>query len=84
MNWNKWLRQAHRWLSIAFTVVSAAIFVALAIGRSPASWLYYVPLLPLALLTCSGLYMFFLPYAPRRGGDARVSMDAPRSSTHRG
>ncbi len=30
MNWNKWVRQTHRWLSIAFTVTVIANFVALA------------------------------------------------------
>ena len=27
MNWNTWIRQIHRWMSIVFTVVVAAIFV---------------------------------------------------------
>jgi len=30
MNWNKWVRQIHRWVSIAFTVTVIANFVALA------------------------------------------------------
>jgi hypothetical protein len=29
------------------------------------NWNAYLPLLPLALLLFSGLYMFFLPYAVR-------------------
>ena len=29
MNWNKWIRQVHRWLSIAFTVAVIVTFVAL-------------------------------------------------------
>jgi cellulose synthase/poly-beta-1,6-N-acetylglucosamine synthase-like glycosyltransferase len=32
MNWNKWIRQSHRWMSIAFTVTVIANFVALAKG----------------------------------------------------
>ena len=32
MNWNYWIRQAHRWLSIAFTLTVIANFVALAQG----------------------------------------------------
>ena len=32
MNWNAWIRQTHRWLSIAFTVTVIANFVALARG----------------------------------------------------
>ncbi len=68
MNWSTWIRQAHRWLSIAFTVVVAAIFVTLGIGKEPAEWVYFLPLFPLALMTASGLYLFALPYAAKRRG----------------
>ena len=61
MNWNKWLRQTHRWLSIAFTVTVLANFVAMGLGQSP-PWAVYSPLLPLALLLFTGLYLFVLPY----------------------
>jgi hypothetical protein len=61
LNWNKWLRQTHRWLSIAFTVTVIANFVAMGLGQSP-PWVVYSPLLPLALLLFTGLYMFVLPY----------------------
>jgi len=64
MNWNKWIRQIHRWLSIAFTVTVIANFVVLAQGKS-ISWVTYSPLLPLAVLLFTGLYMFVLPYATR-------------------
>ena len=68
MDWNKWIRQIHRWLSIIFTVTVIANFVTMALGEPPA-WVVYSPLLPLFLLLFSGLYMFFLPYAVRwRGG----------------
>ncbi len=62
MNWSKWVRQVHRWLSIAFTVTVISNFVALGLGEPPA-WLVYSPLLPLFLLLFTGLYMFVLPYA---------------------
>ena len=65
MNWNKWVRQIHRWLSMIFTAVVIAIFVALGLGREPAAWVYFLPLFPLALLMVSGLYLFVLPYAAR-------------------
>jgi hypothetical protein len=70
MNWNGWIRQFHRWVSIAFTVTVIANFVALARGAGmPPPWVTYSPLLPLALLLFSGLYLFVLPYAVRwRGG----------------
>jgi heme A synthase len=62
LNWNKWVRQIHRWLSIAFTVTVIVTFVALA-QKEPAVWVSYVPLLPLGLLLLTGLYLFVLPYA---------------------
>ena len=64
MNWNTWIRQTHRWLSIAFTVTVIANFVAMSRGEPP-PWVTYSPLLPLALLLFTGLYMFVLPYATR-------------------
>jgi hypothetical protein len=67
LNWNGWMRQIHRWLSIAFTVTVIANFVALAQGSgAPPAWVTYSPLLPLGLLLISGLYLFALPYAARR------------------
>ena len=67
MNWNSWIRQVHRWVSIAFTVTVTANFIALAQrSGTPPPWVTYSPLLPLALLLFSGLYLFVLPYAARR------------------
>jgi cellulose synthase/poly-beta-1,6-N-acetylglucosamine synthase-like glycosyltransferase len=65
LNWNNWIRQTHRWLSIAFTVTVIANFVALAQGGTPPPWVTYSPLLPLALLMFTGWYMFVLPYATK-------------------
>ncbi|MDX8514313.1 hypothetical protein [Mesorhizobium captivum] len=71
MDWSKWIRQLHRWLSIIFTATVIANFVAMALGEPPA-WVVYSPLLPLFLLLFSGLYMFVLPYAAKwRGEPAR-------------
>ena len=67
MNWNHWIRQTHRWLSIAFTVTVIANFVVMSQGTPP-PWVTYSPLLPLAFLLFTGLYMFVLPYAARRRG----------------
>ena len=61
MDWNKWTRQLHRWLSIAFTATVLANFIAMALGQPPA-WIVYSPLPLLFLLLFSGLYMFALPY----------------------
>ena len=64
MNWNNWVRQAHRWLSIAFTVAVIVNIVALG-QEEPAEWVGLLALLPLALLLFTGLYLFVLPYATR-------------------
>ena len=71
MDWSKWIRQLHRWLSIVFTVTVVANFIAMTMGPPPA-WIVYSPLIPLFLLLFSGLYMFVLPYAAGwRGNPAR-------------
>lgn len=61
------IRQSHRWLSLAFTLTVIANFVALAIGKGaqPPALITYSPLVPLALLTFSGLYLFALPYTTK-------------------
>lgn len=64
MNWNKWIRQTHRWLSIAFTLTVIANFVVMAQGPPPV-WVTYSPLPPLALLLFTGLYLFVLPHATK-------------------
>ena len=71
MNWNAWIRQIHRWLSILFTVTVIANFVLVAQGK-PVSWVTYSPLPPLALLLLSGLYMFVLPYFAKRRSSRRT------------
>jgi hypothetical protein len=59
-----WVRQVHRWLSIAFTV--AAIINIAAMGlQQPAIWVGLLALVPLVLLLLTGLYLFALPYAAR-------------------
>jgi heme A synthase len=70
LNWNHWIRQIHRWLSMIFTVAVIVTFVALA-QEKPAVWVSYVPLLPLLLLLLTGLYLFALPYVTRRRGRER-------------
>jgi hypothetical protein len=64
LNRHKWVRQIHRWLSIVFTLTVIANFAAMTRGQPPA-WVTYSPLLPLALLLFTGLYLFVLPYATR-------------------
>lgn len=59
------IRQGHRWLSIAFT---GAVLLNFAVMRweSVALWVGAFTLLPLFLLLVTGLYLFVLPYLPRR------------------
>ena len=64
MNWNKWVRQTHRSLSIAFTVAVIVNLVAVLRARYTA-WVGLLALLPLVLLLFTGLYLFVLPYATR-------------------
>lgn len=74
MSWGKGIRQSHRWLSIIFTAIVVAIFIAKGTGTEPAEWVYLLPLIPLSLLTLSGLYRFALPYAARRRGVHRAAV----------
>ena len=80
MNWNVWIRQIHRWVSIAFTLAVIANFIALARagGEMPPPWITYSPLPPLALLLFTGLYLFVLPYASRRRAGQRADVSARR------
>jgi hypothetical protein len=65
---NRWVREVHRWGSIAFTVGFVANFIALVVGHGhlPPPWVTYSPLPPLAVLLLTGLYMFVLPYTVGR------------------
>ncbi|GIJ31192.1 hypothetical protein [Micromonospora sediminimaris] len=65
MSGSNWIRQTHRWLAIVFTVTVIVTFVALA-QENPVEWIAYLPLLPLALLMITGLYLFVLPYVAKR------------------
>ncbi|MCP4619487.1 MAG: hypothetical protein GY844_23985 [Bradyrhizobium sp.] len=64
MNWNKLIRQSHRWLSIAFTLAVMVNIVAM-MQEKQAVWVGVLALVPLILLLLSGLYLFVLPYAAR-------------------
>jgi archaellum biogenesis protein FlaJ (TadC family) len=64
LNWNKWLRQIHRWLSIAFTL-AVIVNIAALVRAEQAVWVGLLALLPLVLLLLTGLYLFALPYAAK-------------------
>ena len=64
---SQWIRQIHRWVSIAFTVTRHRQLRrhGRGTGQQPPAWMTYSPLLPLFLLLFTGLYMFVLPYAAK-------------------
>ncbi len=59
------IRVAHRWLSAAFTLAVIANLVAIAVG-STATWVGFLALVPLIPLLFTGIYLFVLPYLPKR------------------
>jgi len=64
LNWNKWIRQTHRWLCVAFTVAVIINIVTVVRGKY-SSGVGLVAVVPLAFLLLTGLYLFVLPYAAR-------------------
>ncbi len=71
MNWNKWFRQTHRWVSIAFTLAVIVNGVAVLMGRYTAKLgLFAVAPIPFLLIT--GLYLFVLPYTAKWRGRRRT------------
>ena len=64
MNWNKWVRQTHRWLSMAFTLAVMVNTVAVVLGKY-SNKMGLLAVFPLAFLLFTGLYLFVLPYAAR-------------------
>jgi hypothetical protein len=71
LNWKTWIRQTHRWVSIAFTVGVIVNFVAV-LQKKYTVWVGLLALLPLALLLFTGLYLFVLPYAAKWGSGRRT------------
>jgi heme A synthase len=71
MNWNKCIRQTHRWLSIAFTVAIIVNGVAVVQGKY-SSKLGLMAVFVLALEFFTGLYLFVLPYASKWGSGRRT------------
>ena len=67
MRWNKWIRQMHRWLSLAFTLAVVANIAAMGLAE-PAVWIGLLALVPLIPLLITGLYLFAMPYLARRRG----------------
>ncbi|MCK1421937.1 hypothetical protein IVA87_13565 [Bradyrhizobium sp. 147] len=64
MSTHIWIRQIHRWLSMAFTLAVIANIVAMAM-QVQALWIGFLALVPLIPLLATGLYLFALPYVSR-------------------
>lgn len=76
MNWNKWIRQVHRWLSVAFTLAVLANLVVMG-QEQIALWVGLATLVPLIALLVTGLYMFVQPYVARWRGARGAGSDKP-------
>jgi hypothetical protein len=61
MNWKAWIRQGHRWASVAFTLAVIANFAVMGLAEPPV-WVVYTPLPFLFVLLFSGLFMFAQPH----------------------
>ncbi len=61
MNWNRWIRVSHRWLSIAFTVVVIINGIAV-VEKKYTNKLGLLAVFVLALQYFTGLFVFGLPY----------------------
>jgi cellulose synthase/poly-beta-1,6-N-acetylglucosamine synthase-like glycosyltransferase len=61
LNWSKWVRQLHRWLSTVFTLV--VIFDGVAVLKHRyTNWMGLLAVAALALMFFTGIYLFVLPY----------------------
>lgn len=68
MNWNKWIRWTHRWLSVVFTAAILINLVAIVLKKY-SNGLGLMAVSVLGLMFFSGAYLFLLPYAAKwRGG----------------
>ncbi len=64
MNWTYWIRQIHRWVSIAFTLAVIINGVAVSLKKYTNA-VGLLALLPLVVLLFTGLYLFMLPYTAK-------------------
>ena len=66
MSATRGVRRFHRWMSVVFTVTVAANIAVMSAGHGqPPPWVTYSPLLPLAVLQLTGIYLFVLPYTAK-------------------
>lgn len=77
MRWNRWIRESHRWLSVAFMLAVIINGIAVAQKRYTAR-LGLLAVFVLALQFLTGMYLFVLPYVARWRGGSRVGSLDPR------
>ena len=64
MNWSRWVRQLHRWLSIVFALV--VIFNGVAVLKHRyTNWMGLLAVAALALMFFTGIYLLVLPYVTK-------------------
>ena len=71
LQWNRWVRWTHRWMSIVFTAAVILNGVAVVRGKYTNA-LGLVAVAPMAVLLFTGLYLFVLPYAGKWRNARRV------------
>lgn len=72
MSWNKFIRQTHRWLSVAFTLTIIIVGVAAVRGKY-ANSMGLVAVFVLALMFLTGAYLFVLPFAAKWRSTRRIA-----------
>jgi hypothetical protein len=64
MNWNNWIRQTHRWASMAFTAAVIVNIIAIA-QKKYTDTVGLLAVAALAVQFVTGMYLFVLPYATK-------------------
>jgi hypothetical protein len=71
VNWNKWIRVTHRWLSIFFTIAVVINGITVVHGKYSRN-LGLMAVFVLVLQFLSGMYLFVLPYVAKNRSARRV------------
>jgi len=74
-NMNTWIRQSHRWLSVAFTL-SVIANIACMFLKEQAQWIGFAALLPLLPLMFSGLYLLVQPWLKKSHSSTQSQLEA--------
>lgn len=66
MNENTNVRQLHCRISVASILAVIGVGIAALVQDEPATWVFVIPVAPLAVLLATGLILLVLPYLGRR------------------